>query len=137
MERMAARAQFVGRVVPGNEYVLVDDVISLGGTLAELANYIQVYGGVVRGVIVLVNAGRNPALVPQKHFVNLIKERFDNEFTEVFGIEPGALTANEAQYIAGFRSVDALRNRLVAAEQEIDRRLRSKGITRSSQAEES
>ena len=55
----------------------------------------------------------------------------------VFGIEPGALTANEAQYIAGFRSVDALRNRLVAAEQEIDRRLRSKGITRSSQAEES
>jgi hypothetical protein len=84
------------------------------------------------GVMVLANAARNPALVPQKHFANLIKERFDDEFTEVFGIEPGALTANEAQYIAGFRSVDALRNKLVAAEQEIDRRLRSKGITRSS-----
>jgi hypothetical protein len=97
----------------------------------KLANYIQVYGGIVKGVVVLVNAGRNPQLVPKAKFVQLIKERFDDEFTEVFGIEPGALTANEAQYLAGFRSLDAIRNRLVAAEQEIDRRLRSKGITRT------
>ncbi len=131
MERMAARAQFVGHVLPGAEYVLVDDVTSLGGTLAELANYIQVYGGIVKGVVVLVNAGRNPELVPKAKFVQLIKERFDDEFTKVFGIEPGALTANEAQYLSGFRSLDAIRNRLVAAEQEIDRRLRSKGITRT------
>jgi len=131
MERMASLAQFVGRVLPGAEYVLVDDVTSLGGTLAELANYIQVYGGIVKGVVVLVNAGRNPELAPKAKFVQLIKERFDDEFTEVLGIEPGALTANEAQYLAGFRSIDAIRNRLVTAEQEIDRRLRSKGITRS------
>jgi len=109
-------------------------VTSLGGTLAELANYIQVFGGVVKDVVVLVNAGRNPALVPKKNFVQLIKERFDDEFTEIFGVEPGALTANEAQYLAGFRSVDALRNRLATAEQEIDCRLRSKGIARASQA---
>jgi hypothetical protein len=62
------------------------------------------------------------------------KEQFDDEFTEIFGIEPNALTANEAQYLAGFRSADALRNRRAAAEQEIDRRLRSKGIARTSQA---
>ena len=134
MERLAARAQFVGRVTPGAEYVLVDDVTSLGGTLAELANYIQVFGGIVKDVMVLVNAGRNPALVPKKNFIQLIKERFEDEFTEVFGIEPGALTANEAQYLAGFRSVDALRNRLATAEQEIDRRLRSKGIARAPEA---
>lgn len=113
------------------EYVLVDDVTSLGGTLAELSNYIQVFGGAVKGVVVVVNAGRNPALAPKKHFIQLIKERFDDEFTDIFGIEPGALTANEAQYLAGFRSVDAIRNRLAAAEQEIDRRLRSKGIARA------
>ena len=134
MERLAARAQFVGRVLPGAEYVLVDDVTSLGCTLAELGNYIQVFGGVIKDVVVLVNAGRNPALVSKKNFVQLIKERFDDEFTEVFGIEPGALTANEAQYLAGFRSIDAIRNRLATAEQEIDRRLRSKGIARASQA---
>lgn len=134
MERMAARAQYQGTVIPGGQYVLVDDVTNLGGTLAEFANYIQIFGGTVVGVVVLVNAGRNASLVPEKKFVRLIKERFDDEFTEVFGIEPVALTANEAQYLAGFRSLDALRNRLAAAEQEIDRRLRSKGIARATEA---
>ncbi len=133
MERMAARAQFQGHILPGAKYVLVDDVTSLGGTLAELSNYIQLHGGVVHDAVVLVNAGRSLDLVPQKKFVALIKERFDDEFTEIFGIEPHALTANEAQYLAGFRSADALRNRLAAAEQEIDRRLRSKGIARATQ----
>jgi orotate phosphoribosyltransferase len=134
MERMAARAQFIGRVVPGAEYVLVDDVTNLGGTLAELSNYIQAFGGVVKDVVVLVNAGRNSALTPSPKFVRLIKERFDDEFTDVFGIAPDALTANEAQYLVGFKSVDAIRNRLAAAEQEIDRRLRSKGIARAPEA---
>lgn len=134
MERLAARAQFQGRVIPGGQYVLVDDVTNLGGTLAELANYIQGFSGVVKDVVVLVNAGRNAALVPDKKYVRLIKERFDDEFTQIFGVEPAALTANEAQYIAGFRSVDAIRNRLAAAEQEIDHRLRSKGIVRTFEA---
>jgi hypothetical protein len=134
MERMASRATFEGGVVPGGRYVLVDDVTSLGGTLAELTNYIQLNGGVVKDVVVLVNAGRSLALVPPKKFVNLIKERFDDEFTEVFGIEPAALTANEASYLVGFSSIDGIRNRLFAARQEIDRRLRSKGIARTSQA---
>jgi hypothetical protein len=67
------------------------------------------------------------------HFLDM--DRFDDEFIQVFGVEPAALTANEAQFIAGFRSIDALRNRLAAAEQEIDRRLRSKGIARTSETE--
>ena len=131
MERMAARAQFVGTVQPGERYVLVDDVTSLGGTLAELANYIQHGGGKIKDVVVLVNARRNPALVPQPKNVQLLKRRFGDEIFNIFGIKPEALTANEAQYLVGFRSVDEIRNRLAAARQEIDRRLRSKGIART------
>ena len=127
MERMA----FVGQVQPGAEYVLVDDVTSLGGTLSELANFIQVGGGKVKDVVVLVNAGRNPALTPDTKFVQLLNERFGNELFNIFGIKPEALTANEAQYLVGFRSLDEIRNRLSAAQQEIDHRLRSKGITRA------
>lgn len=73
-------------------------------------------------------------MAPAPKFVRLIKERFDEEFTGVFGIEPDALTANEAQYLVGFKSVDAIRNRLAAAEQESHRRLRSKGIIRALEA---
>lgn len=131
MERMVSRAQFEGQVLAGARYVLIDDVISMGGTLAELGHYIQAHGGIVQGVLVLVNAGRDTGLVPNPKFVQLIDERFGNEFTQLFGIKPSALTANEAQYLVGFQSFDTLRNRYFAAEQEIDRRLRSKGISRT------
>ena len=40
--------------------------------------------------------------------VHLLKERFDDEFTEFFGIQPTALTANEASYLVGFASIDGL-----------------------------
>ena len=123
-----------GRFKPGLLYVAPHAQEASGDSAipqTELSNYIQVCGGVVRDVVVLVNAGRNLALVPEKKFVQLIKERFDEEFTEIFGIEPVALTANEAQYLVGFKSADGIRDRLATAEQEIDRRLRSKGIIRT------
>ena len=82
-------------------------------------------------VAVLVNAGRNPSLVPQPRTLHLLKERFHYDIIKIFAIEPDALTANEAGYLVNFRSVDEIRNRLAKAEQEIDRRLRSKGITRT------
>lgn len=128
----AMRAQFEGQVIAGAEYVLVDDVVAMGGTLADLANYIQCHCGIVRDAIVLVNAGRSTAFVPEAKFIRLIKERFHDEFEQIFGIAPDALSANEARYVSDFRSADALRNRRAKAEQEIDHRLRSKGIARTS-----
>ncbi len=43
-------------------------------------------------------------------------------------IDPGALTANEASYLSGFRTADELRNRAAKATEEIDLRLRAKGF---------
>src|SRR5690554_4878207 len=40
MERLRLRPSFEGAVKSGAHYVLVDDVTSMGGTLAELANYL-------------------------------------------------------------------------------------------------
>ena len=45
-----------------------------------------------------------------------------------FGIDPGALTANEASNLSGFRTADELRNRAAKAAEEIDLRLRTKGF---------
>lgn len=39
--------------------MLVDDVTSMGSTLAELANYLLLNGGKVVGTLLLVNAGRS------------------------------------------------------------------------------
>ena len=128
MERLALRPVFDGPVQAGKKYILVDDVVSLGGTLAELAHYVQSKGGVVAGVVVMVNAGRQKSLKPHRKTLKILKERFANEIIEIFGIHVEALTANEAQYLVGFRSADEIRNRLLKAKQEVDIRLRSKGI---------
>ena len=64
IERLLLRPQFDGPVTAGTAYVLVDDVICLGGTLAELADYIQAGGGQVAAVVTLVNAGRIKRLKP-------------------------------------------------------------------------
>jgi len=128
MERIILRPEFDGAVTRDAQYVLVDDVTNMGCTLAELANYIQSSGGIVVAVIVLVNAGRIKHFRPSYTVINKIEKRFGNEIKEIFGIIPAALTANEANYIIGFRSADEIRNRISKAEKEIYLRLRSKGI---------
>jgi UDP-N-acetylmuramyl pentapeptide synthase len=54
-----------------------------------------------------------------------LEKRYENEIEEIFGIIPGALTANEANYLIGFKSADEIRNRLAKARKETDLRLRS------------
>ena len=55
-------------------------------------------------------------------------ERFPDAIQHTFGIDPGALTANEASTLSGFRTADELRNRAAKAAEEIDLRLRAKGF---------
>jgi len=128
MERIAARPSFEGLVVPERPHVLVDDVTTMGGTLAELSNYIQNEGGYVVGVVVLSNAGRLKSLCPQPKNLRQIIARHELEIEKILHIIPSALTANEADYLIGFRTADEIRNRLAKARKETDLRLRSKGI---------
>ncbi|MDN5935179.1 MAG: hypothetical protein L0H75_03245 [Nitrosospira sp.] len=128
MERLLLRPSFEGQVEEGASYVLVDDVTSMGGTLAELANFIRINGGRVIGSIMLVNAGRTKSFTPPGKHTSLLEERFGNGIKEIFGIHPKALTANEAGYLAGFRTLDEIRNRCIKAEKETNLRLLSKGI---------
>jgi hypothetical protein len=132
MERIAARATFEGLVRPNAIHILVDDVTTMGGTLAELADFIQIRGGKIGGMIVMVNAGRVKNLCPAQTNVQKIENRFGHEIERILGIQPKALTANEANHLIGFRSADEIRNRLAKARQETNLRLRSKGIERKS-----
>ena len=60
-------------------------------------------------------------------------ERFPDAIHHTFGIDPGALTANEARYLSGFRTADELRNRAAKAAKENDLRLRAKGFQLAAQ----
>ena len=92
------------------------------------SNYIRLNGGVVLGSIVLVNAGRDKNFTPIKKHLKILEERFHDQIRQQFGIHIPALTANEANYLVGFRTFDEIRNRCVKAEKETHLRLLSKGI---------
>jgi len=129
MERLLARVYFDGEVVPDAPYVLVDDVTTGGSTLAWLADHIDKGGGKVVGVITLAQASRSGELVPTRSTIATLEARgFGEVIREQFGIEPGALTADEAQYLVGFRDAEQIRNRAAKASRERADRLRAKGI---------
>jgi hypothetical protein len=128
MERLNARASFHGRVFRGRDYVLVDDVTTLGGTLCDLADYIRRGGGNVVAAVVLVNASRSGRLYPVQKTVQRLDREFGHVIRETFGIEPSALTADEAQYLLGFRTAEEIRGRSAKAREKTDLRLRAKGV---------
>jgi len=112
--RMLSRPQFDGPVIRGADYVIVDDVSVLGGTAAAMADHITQGGGKVRGVVVLASASKTGTLAPPARLVAAIEERFGDDIRTHFGIEPKALTHDEAEYLARFKSAQSLRDRIAA-----------------------
>jgi hypothetical protein len=128
MERIANRAEFGGWIEPGQRYVLVDDVTTMGSTLADLAAYIQRNGGHVAGSVLMVNAARDGKIDASPKVINQLEARHGQAIRDTIGIGASQLTGPEAQYLIGFKSADELRNRAAKAELERVARLRSKEI---------
>jgi len=128
VERLMSQPEFEGEIQEGRNYVIVDDVVTSGSTVAALSSYIQNNGGCVYHISVLTNEIRNGILSPSENNIKTIKERFGYELKHELGITADALTAGEASYLAGFRSIDGIRERIFKAEKERSSRLLSKGI---------
>lgn len=128
MERLVSPARFDGPVERGQKYVLVDDNITSGGTIAALADHIRRGGGQVAGVVSLANASRSGQFAPRPHVVRELERRFGNDIRSEFQAEPAALTRDEADYLIGFRSADELRGRAATAREARAERTRRAGV---------
>jgi hypothetical protein len=128
MERIIARPVFKGEVTPGARYVLVDDVSTMGSTLAELADHVLEGGGQVVGTVLLTDASRGAKITPDPARVQFLKERFGDVIRTELHVDPASLTAAEAGYLGNFRDADSLRNRVAAARRDRGARLRAQGL---------
>jgi orotate phosphoribosyltransferase len=131
-QRLLFRPAFQGNVCMNCSYVLVDDVVTMGTTLAEMANVVQKQGGVVAGVAVLINAARMEQLSPSQALLNQVRIKFGNELETLISIAPEALTCQEAEYLIGFRNAHTLRNRLARARNEQSAGLDARGRQKKS-----
>jgi len=117
VHRLAQRAEFDGPVKPGSDYVLVDDAVTQGGTLADLRSYIELRGGNVIGATTLIGAPDSHILAPRPRTLAALREKLpslERWWIKAYGHGLDALTESEAQALRRFDSTDAIRDRLAA-----------------------
>jgi hypothetical protein len=119
--RLARQAAFDGSVVPGKRYVLVDDFVGQGGTLANLKGYIESEGGKVIAAVSLTGKPFSAKLALTQDNLSELRNKhgqeLENWWKERFGHGFDRLTQSEARYLARTPDVDTIRNRIAASEQ--------------------
>ena len=130
--RLAFNPSFEGEVKTDQAYLIIDDTLLMGGTIASLRGYIENRGGRVVGVSVMdaqegaVDIAVKPkmlAAIENKHGPSM------NQFwQENFGYGIDKLTQSEAGHLRRATSVDEIRDRLVKARHEGIERLDRQGI---------
>ncbi|MGI6679386.1 MAG: phosphoribosyltransferase [Dehalobacterium sp.] len=119
--RLFKKVEFDGPVKSGYNYIIVDDVLTQGGTTRNLREHIERCGGNVVAVTTLsTGRGKTAQLSISKETLKRIKGKFDyaklNEAIKELNISEGAewLTEYEGRELLKFGSVDGFRNRGLA-----------------------
>ena len=117
--RLARQAAFEGTIEKEREYVMVDDFVGQGGTLANLRGYIEKKGGWVVGAVALTGKPYSAKLNPSQEQLYELRQKHGSDFERWwkahFGHTFDCLTQSEARYLARSPDVDTIRNRLAAA----------------------
>ena len=120
--RLARQAVFTGGVATGREYLMVDDFIGQGGTLANLRGWVETQGGMVIGSVGLTGKRYSAKLNASTEQLHELREKHGSDlelwWRDQFGHAFDCLTQSEARYLARSPDVDTIRNRIAAAQQE-------------------
>lgn len=116
--RLAFPAVFEGMVASAT-YILVDDFVGQGGTLANLRGYVEHYGGRVRGAISLTGKAYSAKLKVEASTLDELRtkhgERLEEWWATAFGYRFERLTESEARYLIRSDNADRITEELVAA----------------------
>lgn len=119
--RLARQAEFDGVIQPGAEYVIVDDFVGMGGTLANLRGHIETHGGKVLAAVALTGKPHSAKLRLEQNRLKGLRGKYGTEleqwWQERFGHTFDALTESEARYLVRTPDAATIRNRIAAAEQ--------------------
>ena len=130
--RMARQARFEGDIEKGREYIMVDDFLGQGGTMANLRGWVEKQGGRVVGAVGLTGKPYSAKLNPTKEQLHELRQKhgpdFENWWRERFGHAFNCLTQSEARYLARSPDVDTIRDRLAAAQRRGDRPIHTQDV---------
>jgi hypothetical protein len=118
--RLARQALFAGDVAEAATYLMVDDFIGQGGTLANFRGHIVANGGRVVGAVALTGKPYSAKLALAEQQLAELRHKhggLEDWWRGRFGFGFEALTQSEARYLARTADADSVRDRVVAAGQ--------------------
>ena len=119
--RLANPPLFSGEVVAATDYLLLDDFIGQGGTLANLKGFIESKGGRVVGATTLTGQPYSARLAPDRVLIETLRAKhgqvLEGWWQEQFGYGFDCLTHSEARYLERVANVDTIRARVLKARQ--------------------
>lgn len=119
--RLARQPAFDGAVTGGADYVLIDDFVGMGGTLANLRGHIESHGGRVLAAVALTGKPHSAKLRLTVERLNELRNKhgaeLENWWQDRFGHAFDALTESEARYLVRTPDFATIRDRIAAAEQ--------------------
>ena len=117
--RLAFPPAFDGAVQPGCCYILVDDTLTQGGTLAALRGHIENRGGRVLGVVVMSAKHYSLPLAPTPQTLAALHAKhgdaLNTYWKQEFHYELDRLTQSEAAHLCAAADLDTIRNRIAQA----------------------
>lgn len=116
LDRIFQQPEFDGPVQPGQAYLLVDDTLTQGGTLAALAAHIQHGGGRVVGSFALTGKQYSATLRLSPETLKQVRERYgdiEDEFRAATGRGFDTLTESEGRYLAKHGTPESVRDRII------------------------
>jgi hypothetical protein len=119
--RMSVHSKFDGPVQPGHDYLIVDDNVTQGGTLADLRSYIESQGGHVVAASTLTGSRASEILAPRAETLRALRARFpalESRWQGTFGHDFNGLTEGEARYLLRSKGSDSRGDRIIARAQE-------------------
>lgn len=127
-QRLVTPAMFDGQVQPGAAYVLVDDHVGLGGTLANLRGYVEARGGSVIAITTLTESRDAKRISLRPETRDMLWQRHGEELDQLwqaqFGHGIDGLTEVEALQLCRQQSIAGIEGFLAKAAVEA----RSRGL---------
>lgn len=117
IERLINRPKYSGDVEKDKNYIIIDDVITQGGTINELKKYIESKKGNVVACSTIAYTQYSTILEITNETIKKIERKFGRDETEKYlkeykiGERIEDLSNSEGRYIYKFKNIEQLRNK--------------------------
>ena len=117
IERLLHKPVFFGKIQTGLTYILVDDVVTQGGTISALREFVMTHGGKVVAVVALAYAIGSHAIMPKRRQIFRLMLKFGRALIfllRICGVAAAVceLTNAQVKYLLRFGSVGKIEKKL-------------------------